>query len=173
MLRNHREDTVHSLLEEKRKLQADPDESTHDHLISCFYSQAHCFAFLSVWTSISGAHHSEHEETTFLQETNTLRLGSELLEHVVLCGLSSHLRGHILRGGHLSHHWLATPKHWLNLFIWLLVYLIYRPVQHLPWIIACVLLNCCSVFFFPSSMCNTQKTSYPVFLFNFLLRFFR
>lgn len=95
-------------------------------------------------------------------------------EHVVMCGPSSHLRGHILTlRGRLPHHWLATPKHWLHLFVWLLVYLIYRSVQHLPWIIACMLLNCCSVFLFPSSVCNTQKTSYPVFLLNFLLRSFR
>lgn len=38
MLRNHREDIVLTLLEEIRKIQADPDGCIHDHLIYCFSS---------------------------------------------------------------------------------------------------------------------------------------
>lgn len=146
------------------KLQADRDGSTHDDLISCFCSQAHCFASLSVWTNVSSVNHSEYEESTSLKKTNTFRLDSELLEHVVLCGHSSHIRGCILTlGRHLPHRWFATPKLRLHLFIWLLVCLIYRPVWHLPWIIACVLPDCCTVILFPSSMCNTQKPATQCF----------
>lgn len=139
------------------KLQAGPNRwSTHGHLISCLCSQACCYVSLSVCTRFSSAHHNEHEVKDFSTEDFKTGLNVWTMNHVVLCGHFSYKRGHIFTlRGHLRHHWFASPKHQFHLFIWLLVHLTYWLVQHFPWIIARVLLDCCSVVLFLSSMCNT------------------
>lgn len=112
MLRNHREDIAHCVGREK-KIKVGYSESYKQTLMGLFMTISY-LAFL-LKPIILLLYQSEPvsvvptivsmKKPLLLQKTNTLRLDSELLEQVVLCGHSPHIRGHILTlRGHLPHH---------------------------------------------------------------------
>lgn len=132
-------------------------------------------ASLSVWPSISSVNHSEHEGTTSLKKTNTSRLDSELLEHVVLCGHSSHIRGYtFLLCGDTCLITDLQPQSFgfIYLYGYLCVWYIDQSSAYHGLLPVCSQITVL-LFLFPSSMCNTQKPATQCFYLNSFLRSFR